>query len=130
MEIIDKKGTVLSKFIKHKKNSVDKNFFTENEEELQVAGFNLKKDEIIIRHYHPNQDRTIKTTSEVIIVKTGMLQVDIYDDSHNFIEKFILEDGDIAILISGGHGLSVIDDCEFIEVKQGPYNESTDKIRF
>ena len=59
-----------------------------------------------------------------------MLGIDIYDDSHEFIKNFILEDGDIAILISGGHGLNVIDDCEFIEVKQGPYNESTDKIRF
>lgn len=130
MEILDKQGAILAKFFKHEKNSAGKNFFTENDEELQVASFNLKKDEIIIRHYHPNQDRDIKKTSEVIIVKVGMLQVDIFDDSHNFVETFFLEAGDIAILISGGHGLSVIDDCEFIEVKQGPYNESTDKIRF
>ena len=130
MEILDKKGKLLAKFIRHKKHSVDKNFFTENKEELQVASFNLKKDETIIRHYHPKQDRVIKTTSEVIIIKTGVLQIDIYDDSHEFIDNFILEDGDIAILISGGHGLKVINDCEFIEVKQGPYNESTDKTRF
>ena len=49
---------------------------------------------------------------------------------YEFIKNFTLDSGDIAILISGGHGLNVINDCEFIEVKQGPYNESTDKIRF
>ena len=43
MEILDKKGKLLAKFIKHKKHSVNKNFFTKNEEELQVASFNLKK---------------------------------------------------------------------------------------
>ena len=55
MEILDKKGKLLAKLIKDKKHSLDKNFFTEDNEELQVASFNLKKEETIIRHYHPNK---------------------------------------------------------------------------
>ena len=54
MEILDKKGKLLAKFIKHKKHSVNKNFFTKNEEELQVASFNLKNNEIIF-HFYPLQ---------------------------------------------------------------------------
>jgi len=36
----------------------------------------------------------------------------------------------MLILISGGHGLNVKKNTKFIEVKQGPYNESIDKVRF
>jgi hypothetical protein len=37
---------------------------------------------------------------------------------------------DIVILLTGGHGFKVVKNCKLIEVKQGPYNESKDKIRF
>ena len=30
----------------------------------------------------------------------------------------------------GGHGFSMIEESEIIEVKQGPYIEAKDKIRF
>ena len=130
MEIKDKKGHVLAKLIKRSQHSVDKNFHTKNDEELQVANFKLKKEETILRHYHPNQKRIINTTSEVIIVESGKIELDIYDNTHEFIDSFELNKGDIGILIDGGHGIKIIEDCEFVEVKQGPYDEKTDKIRF
>jgi hypothetical protein len=37
---------------------------------------------------------------------------------------------DIVILLTGGHGFKIVKNCKLIEVKQGPYNESKDKIRF
>jgi hypothetical protein len=30
----------------------------------------------------------------------------------------------------GGHGFEILEDCLFIEVKQGPFVEGEDKIRF
>lgn len=41
-----------------------------------------------------------------------------------------LDAGDVILLASGGHGFEVLDDCEMIEVKPGPYAEGEDKIRF
>jgi hypothetical protein len=32
--------------------------------------------------------------------------------------------------MSGGHGLKLLEESKFIEVKQGPYDEKTDKVRF
>ena len=42
----------------------------------------------------------------------------------------MLEAGDVALLIEGGHGFEVIEDVEMIEVKQGPYAGEQDKTRF
>ena len=38
--------------------------------------------------------------------------------------------GDIIMLVNGGHGFKVLKDIEMIEVKQGPYSLSADKIKF
>ena len=37
---------------------------------------------------------------------------------------------DIIMLSDGGHGFKVIKDVKMIEVKQGPYSLSMDKIKF
>ena len=34
------------------------------------------------------------------------------------------------LLAYGGHGFEMIEDSEIIEVKQGPYLDEVDKIRF
>ena len=40
----------------------------------------------------------------------------------------ILNKDDLIMLFRGGHGFKVIQDVEMIEVKQGPYTKSKDKI--
>jgi hypothetical protein len=34
------------------------------------------------------------------------------------------------MLVNGGHGFKVLKDVEMLEVKQGPYSLSKDKIKF
>ena len=34
------------------------------------------------------------------------------------------------MLVNGGHGFKVLKDVEMLEVKQGPYSLSEDKIKF
>ena len=41
-----------------------------------------------------------------------------------------MSSGESIILVSGGHGIEIIEDSKFIEIKQGPYKEEADKIRF
>ena len=45
-------------------------------------------------------------------------------------ESRILNKGDVVLLAYGGHGFEMIEDSEIIEVKQGPYLDEVDKIRF
>jgi hypothetical protein len=46
------------------------------------------------------------------------------------LESRILESGDIILLASAGHGFEVLDEVEMYEVKQGPYVEKEDKVKF
>ena len=91
---------------------------------------NLKENTVIKRHIHNKQERVIKSTSEVIVVIEGTIEVEIYDLDENLEHKCILKKGDTVALFSGGHGLKAIGNSKFIEVKQGPYNPQTDKKLF
>jgi mannose-6-phosphate isomerase-like protein (cupin superfamily) len=84
----------------------------------------------ILPHRHNKIKREINYTSEVLFVKSGTVRVDFYDENEIYLESYILEPKDVILLTSGGHGFSIINDAEIIEVKQGPYSSENDKIRF
>ena len=81
-------------------------------------------------HIHNMVHRNVVMTQEVLFIKKGKLRVDFYDDYEDYLESVILECGDIILLVSGGHGFSVLEEVEMIEVKQGPYSGDADKKRF
>ena len=56
--------------------------------------------------------------------------IEIFDNNLELVHNSIAKKGDIIALFHGGHGLKMSTDCEFIEVKQGPYIEEIDKKRF
>ena len=69
-------------------------------------------------------------TSEVIIVQKGKLRVDFYNDKKKYIYSININKNEIIMLVHGGHGFKVIKDVEMLEIKQGPYLLSKDKIKF
>ena len=81
-------------------------------------------------HTHNVVHRDVSYTKEVLVIRKGKLRVDFYEDNQAYIESHIIEEGDIILLAYGGHGFEVIEDCDFIEVKQGPYLGEKDKVRF
>ena len=130
MKILDQEKNLLAYIIRFEDIKEGKNFITSNDAEFQLASFDLSDDTVIERHYHPKQERKIKYTNEVLIVLDGELEVDIYDNEKNHIQTVNLKSLDTIALIDGGHGISFNSQTKFIEVKQGPYNEKTDKKRF
>ena len=85
---------------------------------------------VIQPHLHNPVERDVQYTKEVIFVKSGKVRVDFYDEDKNYLESTILQQGDVILLAYGGHGFEMIEDCEMIEVKQGPYAGEKDKTRF
>jgi len=81
-------------------------------------------------HVHNKVQREVFFTQEVLIIKKGKLRVDFYDDDQKYLESHILRDGDVVLLVQGGHGFQVLEELEMIEVKQGPYVGNKDKTRF
>ena len=62
-----------------------RNFYTENDAEMQFASFSLPKGENIKRHKHDKQERTVYSTSEGIVVLKGCIEVILY-------EQYIVEE--------------------------------------
>ena len=127
---IIKNNEIIAIFISSKFNEDGINFFTDPEFSQQLAFMKHKKSKIIYPHIHLEVNRNIKNTQEVIILRKGKLQVDLYDKKKSFIESVILNAGDIIMLVSGGHGFKVLDDVEMYEIKQGPYLGLKDKMQF
>lgn len=105
-------------------------FFTPDDFSQQLAYMNHPKGKIIEPHVHNAVKREVHFTKEVLVIKKGVLRVDFYDDSQNYLESRILNKGDIILLATGGHGFEVLQDVEMIEIKQGPYAGNHDKTRF
>ena len=105
-------------------------FFTPNNATQQFGYINHKKDYIIKPHKHKKRLTKILTTTEVILILKGSLRVDFYTESMKYLFSKIINKGDIILLASGGHGFKVLKDAQMIEVKQGPYSLSKDKIKF
>jgi len=130
MEIGAGKNNLLALVIRNNEIVKDKYFATENNYDFQLAAFNLKNKAVIERHVHNEQNRNIKTTSEVLVVLEGELRVEIFDYELDLVETVNVFQHDTIALFGGGHGIEVKQDTKFIEVKQGPYDPETDKKRF
>ena len=130
-KIKDRKDELIAIILRYEDNFKEEKYFvTENEQEMQLASFNLSKGTIIENHIHLNQERNITSTSEVIVLIEGKLKVDIYDEELTLINSEVISDGDVVALFKGGHGITVLEESKFIESKQGPYLMDLDKKRF
>ena len=105
-------------------------FFTENNLSQQLAFMKHPKGKIIQPHFHMPVKRIINSTQEVLYIKKGKIKVTFYNENKKKIGENILAKGDTILLINGGHGFEVLEPIEMIEIKQGPYVEENDKIRF
>ena len=105
-------------------------FFTSDDSSQQLGYMNRSKDYVIQPHRHNLVPREVKLTQEVLIIKSGKIRVDFYDDEQIYSESRVIEKGDVILLANGGHGFKMLEDSEIIEVKQGPYCGEIDKVRF
>lgn len=130
MEIFDDFGNLLGLYVSKDSFKDGKKFLTSNESEFQVGVFKLDRGEEIISHTHKDQNRNIVKTSEAITVISGKIKVNFFDLNQKYLRSIEVSSGESIILVGGGHGIEIIEDTKFIEIKQGPYKEDTDKIRF
>ena len=106
------------------------NFFTPKSVGQQVAIINHSKGHKIKPHIHFKNHRSVKYTTEVLIIKKGKLRVDFYKKNKLYLFSKILKKDNIIIFIKGGHGFEVLENSSIIEIKQGPYNKTKDKLVF
>jgi mannose-6-phosphate isomerase-like protein (cupin superfamily) len=111
-----------------KKDGIE--FFTPEELSQQLAYMNRPKGYQIAPHTHNQVERYIVNTLETLFIRSGRVKVDLYDRHQEFVREVVLVEGDIILLVSGGHGFTMLEQSEIIEVKQGPFLGADDKIKF
>ncbi|ACD97085.1 cupin domain-containing protein [Trichlorobacter lovleyi] len=97
----------------------------------QQAGFVVyPKDGVVARHTHLPLQRHLVGTPETLLIRKGRAEVELYGLDKCLIGIWNLEEGDIILLVSGGHRLKCLEDTIFFELKQGPYTGLVEKERF
>ena len=106
------------------------NFFTNPKLNQQVAYMNHPTKHFIQPHIHKNRSRKIKGSTEVLIILSGELKINFFNNKKKYIFSRTIKKSDIVILLNGGHGFEVKKNCKMIEVKQGQYSKFEDKFKF
>jgi mannose-6-phosphate isomerase-like protein (cupin superfamily) len=105
-------------------------FFTPADFSQQLAYMNRPQGYVIAPHVHNPVRREVQYTKEVLFLRSGRVRVDFYDEAQVYLHSTVLNAGDVILLAYGGHGFTMLEDSEIIEVKQGPYAGEADKTRF
>ncbi|MDQ6472074.1 hypothetical protein RB619_15585 [Flavobacterium sp. LHD-80] len=105
-------------------------FFTNDNDSQQLGYMSRPEGYVIEPHRHNLVPRKVHLTQEVLLVRSGKIRVDFYDNEQNYVQSAVLEKGDVILLSDGGHGFKMLEESELIEVKQGPYCGDRDKVRF
>jgi hypothetical protein len=130
VENIIYKGQVLAVILRAEYHASGIHFFTPDTFSQQLGYMNRPKGYVIDPHVHNPVAREVNYTKEVIFVKSGKVRVDFYDDGQSYLESRVLQTGDVLLLAYGGHGFTMLEPTEILEVKQGPYAGDADKTRF
>ncbi len=105
-------------------------FFTPDSFSQQVAYMRHPKDKVITPHVHNLVARQVLYTQEVLWVRKGKVEVNLYTSRKSFLTSRVLGAGDLILLCGGGHSFRMLEETSMIEIKQGPYAGEKDKITF
>ncbi len=84
----------------------------------------------VARHTHKPLERHLTGTSEVIVVKEGRCEIDVYSPDRKKVATREVGRGDVMLMVAGGHGFRMLEDTVLMEIKQGPYTGTDEKDRF
>lgn len=130
LQTIHDRQTIIAIIIRREYRNDGITFFTPEDFSQQLAYMKRPAGHEIIPHIHRRVNRDVTLTQEVLLIRSGRVQVDFYSQDKEYLESAILEAGDVILLAAGGHGFTMLEESEIIEVKQGPYIEDMDKERF
>lgn len=130
IEPIHHHGQMLALILRAHYHAEGIQFFTPGDFSQQLGYMNRPAGYVIPPHVHNPVAREVHFTKEVLLIKSGQVRVDFYDDEQHYLESRVLNAGDIVLLAFGGHGFEMLETSEIIEIKQGPYAGEADKTRF
>lgn len=130
VEIIETDGTLLALVVRAIFNPEETTFLTPDGANFQIGCIVKPSGVDVIRHAHRSIERNITGTAEFLLLRRGSCVVRVYDDARELASTLHLSAGDTVTFLGGGHSIEVLEDCLFLEVKQGPYPGRDEKQPF
>jgi len=130
VEHITQRDQCLAIVIRHNFVPQKTTFLTPTDYKQQIGFIVYPAGGEVPRHMHRPLQRQLVGTSEVLVVRQGHCVADIYNDERELIASRELREGDVILLVAGGHGFRMLTDTVLLEVKQGPYTGIEEKEQF
>ena len=130
LDVVEHEGQVLAVLVRQSTRPSETTFPCSPELAMQVGFVVYPKGGEVARHRHLPLERHLVGTSEVLVVREGACEVDIYDHGDTLMRTWALAQGDSVLILGGGHALRMTEDTVIFEVKQGPYTGIGEKERF
>lgn len=130
IELIADGEKPLAYVIRLEREPTETSFLTPGTSQLQVGYVVRAAGGEVLRHSHRPVERRLVGTAEVLFVKKGRCEMDVYDDEQRLVATRVLQENDVMIMVGGGHAFRMIEDTVFLEIKQGPYGGSDEKELF
>lgn len=97
-------------------------FLTPRETFIQAGTWWYQKGKDLRSHLHIPNERVAERTHETIVILSGKVRVDLYDEQKKLFHREELSAGDIGIILKVGHGYHILEDnTKVVEVKNGPF---------
>jgi hypothetical protein len=130
VEYIEWNGELLAYLIRAGAAAEKTSFLTPPKASAQVGFVVHPAGSQIAPHIHLPFERRVIGTFEVLVVRQGRCEVDIYNPVREFVATRELREGDVMLIAEGGHGFRMLEDTILLEVKQGPYLGLGEKEQF
>lgn len=130
MERITHNDNLLAIIVRKNFDKDGVSFITPNDFSLQLGYMKHPEGYEIKPHMHHPVYRETIGTQEVLIIQEGELRIDFYSVDKQYLESRKLSAGDVILLVSEGHGMTVLKPVKMIEVKNGPFQPEKDKEKF
>lgn len=107
-------------------------FVTPDDFPFQVGIHCRQKNEIIKAHAHlPFPELKDFPVQEFFYVISGKVRIELFDERENDrkVSEVIIGAGDMIVL-NTGHGFTLLEDAQLMELKQGPYRGRDEEKRF
>ena len=123
-------GELLAYVVRASFSTAITSFITPPEHSFQVGFVAYPVGGEIQSHCNRTIKRSISNTSEVLIVREGRCEIDIFDNDRKLAATLELQPGDVMVMVAGGHGFRMLENTVLLEIKQGPYLGIEEKERF
>lgn len=97
-------------------------FFSPDDDFIQVGTWSYEKNKELKAHIHNEVSREVLWTQEVLYIRRGRIRADVYDTSENRVAQLTAGEGDLLMMLRGGHGYEILEQgTQILEIKNGPY---------